>query len=292
MRLAFGTEFRLPDPMRFLGDADLLRPRWQSQPEGSFVAGIDGEVVGTVTIVDWGSVSVLGPLGIRPDYWNRGIARQLMPAALAVSEARGARPMVLFTDPASPRHLRLYEASGFTSQNLIAVTSRGVRGAADDMMPLLFSQLASSARDEALMACRGVTNAIFDGLDLSREIHATVDQRLGETILLRDRDELAGFAICHMGPGTDAGSGVLAIKFAGVRPRATSSFEKLLTVVETLAAMRGLQRVQAAANHARRVSYDVLKECGYRAEIMGVAMRRPASPGYDDPDILALDEWR
>jgi hypothetical protein len=59
-----------------------------------------------------------------------------------------------------------------------------------------------------------------------------------------------------------------------------------------LAAAKGLQRIQAAANHARRVSYTALKERGYRAEIMGVAMRRPALPGYDDPDVLALYEWR
>ena len=29
MRLAFGTEFRLPDPLSFAGDADLIRPRWR-----------------------------------------------------------------------------------------------------------------------------------------------------------------------------------------------------------------------------------------------------------------------
>ncbi len=292
LRLAFGTEFRLPEPMQFLGDADLIRPRWRTNPRGCFVAEAGGDVVGSVTIMNWGSVAVLGPLSIHPDHWNQGIARQLLLSALKAADAQQARLVVLFTDPASPRHLRLYESVGFTSQNLITVMAKAAGPGTPPRPPLLFSQQTSEGRSEALAACRRIVGTIFDGLDLGHEIEAAADQRLGDTILLRDADEIIGFALCHEGSGSEAGTGTLAIKFGAFLPGAKRAFRDLLAATEALAGLRAAGRVQASANHARRDAYEMMKACGYRTEISGVAMRRPGSDGYDRPDILVVDEWR
>ena len=78
-RLAFGMQFGLPDPMQYRGDAQILRPRWATTPGATFVAELDGEVVGSITGMDWGSVFVLGPLTVHPDHWGQGIAHLLIP---------------------------------------------------------------------------------------------------------------------------------------------------------------------------------------------------------------------
>src|SRR4051812_43481734 len=53
-RLAFGMQFGLPDPMQYRGDAQILRPRWATTPGATFVAELNGEVVGSITGMDWG----------------------------------------------------------------------------------------------------------------------------------------------------------------------------------------------------------------------------------------------
>lgn len=291
-RLAFGTEFHLPDPTQFFGDADLIRPRWQANPRGCFVAEAGGTVIGSVAVMNWGSVAVLGPLSVHPDHWNRGVARQLLPPALNAAREQNARLVGLFTNSSSPRHLRLYESVGFTTQHLIAVMTRRVDPKAPQRPLTLLSSQANDQKPAALAACRQIAGTLFKGLDLSREIQATADQRLGDTILLRSGDAVVGFALCHHGPGSEAGTGTLAIKFGAVLPGVGPAFRDLLTAAEALAGQRAATRVQASVNHARRDAYAIMKDCGYRTEISGVAMCRPGSGGYDNPDLLLTDEWR
>ena len=78
MRMAFGTVFGLPDPMQVFGDADYVYSRFAAAPESAFAAELDGEVVGSNFATRWGSFGFFGPLSVRPDLWDRGIAQQLM----------------------------------------------------------------------------------------------------------------------------------------------------------------------------------------------------------------------
>ena len=64
----------------------------------------------------------------------------------------------------------------------------------------------STDRSAVIEACADVTSEIYDGLDVRQEILAVADQHLGETVLIDDGDRLAAFAVCHVGPGTEAGS--------------------------------------------------------------------------------------
>jgi hypothetical protein len=45
-----------------------------------------------------------------------------------------------------------------------------------------------------------------------------VRQDLGDTVLVHEADALAGFAICHLGAGSEAGSGSAFVKFGAARP--------------------------------------------------------------------------
>lgn len=292
-RLAFGTFFGLPDPGKFRSDAEIVRARWAVDPGTTLVAETEAGVVGSGLGTEWGSVFVVGPVSVHPELWSRGIARRLMDGLMALIAARPAVTLAgLFTHPQSTKHIRLYESYGFLPQGLIGVFSRPVGSPGAGAPRLLFSGLDGAARDAALAACRALSDALYPGLDLGRDILATAKLRLGDTVLLKDGDAIVGFAICHFGPGTEAGRGRCLVKFAAVRPGAVQDFERLVDACEALAAAIGAERIVAAVNSSRRTAYKMLQARGYRADMNGLAMHRPDDPGYSRPDVLALDDWR
>ena len=298
-RRAFGTFFGLKEPMSFRGDAELVRTRFAADPASAFVADADGRIVGSVNAMNWGSVAALGPVAVDPDYWGRGIARELMLPVLELFARRGVTLAGLFTHPHSPKHIRLYERFGFEVGALTAVMAKEVatrEGRAEDVE--LLSALSPSAREDAVLGCRTVASSLYDGLDLGREIEEVVERKLGDCLLLRERNRpprkapIAGFAVCHHGAGSEAIAGTLFVKFAAVRKAAEADFAELLKGCECLAAALGAARVVAGVNTGRRQAYRLMRAAGYRTTMNGVAMHRPDQPGYDRPEIFAIDDLR
>jgi predicted N-acetyltransferase YhbS len=294
LRLAFGTRLRLPDPMKFRGDARMLQPRFKTDPQTAFVAECEGHIVGSVIGMDWGRVFVLGPLSVAPSFAGRGIARLLMRQSMARADAQGFDLAALFTVPDSPTHIRLYESFGYVPNTLTPVMTKEV--GSSDRPPSafsLYSGLSHDAQSAVVKSCRDVAGSIFPGLDLSREINAISALGLGETLLLQGNGgALAGFALCHMGKGSEAGSGNLFVKFAACRPGDQSSFERLLDACIDLARTKGIPRVTAGCNTAREEAYGLMRARGFRAQMIGVAMHRPNQTGWNIPGMFVLDDWR
>ena len=298
-RRAFGTFFGLKEPMSFRGDAELVRTRFAIDPAAAFVAEEGGRIVGSVNAMDWGRVAALGPVAVDPDDWGRGIARELMPPILALFARRGVTLAGLFTHPHSPKHIRLYERFGFEVGSLTAVMAKEVaarEGRAEGLE--LLSALSPFARRDAILGCRRVASSLYDGLDLGREIEAVVERKLGDCLLLRERSgpphtaPIAGFAVCHHGAGSEAIAGTLFVKFAAVRKAAEADFAELLDGCERLATTLGAGRVVAGVNTGRRQAYRLMRAAGFRTTMNGVAMHRPDQPGYDRPEIFAIDDLR
>jgi predicted N-acetyltransferase YhbS len=294
MRLAFGTFIGLHDPLTFMGDAAVVRPRWTANPSAAFVAEVDGIVVGSVFAAKWGSVGVVGPLTVRPDLWNRGIGHLLMEPVESLYSAWRTRLAGLFTFPHSPAHLTLYQKLGYRPRSLTAILSRPVPPIGRVPLTSRFSEMALEARDACLDEALELTGAIYDGLDLREEIRAVAAHGFGDTVLLHRGGRLDGLAVCHCGPGTEAGSGRCYIKFAAVRPgsMAVSSFDLLLTACGALASKRGATHLVAGVNTLRHEAYDFMLSSGFRIEQLGVVMHRPNEPGYSRPGFHVIDDWR
>src|SRR5688500_4307554 len=86
MRLAFGTFLGLPDPQAFMGDAGYVRTRWRADPAAALAAEVGGELVGSNFAANWGSFGFFGPLTVRPDLWDRGVARRLLERTMDLFE--------------------------------------------------------------------------------------------------------------------------------------------------------------------------------------------------------------
>ncbi|MGA3304909.1 MAG: GNAT family N-acetyltransferase, partial [Stellaceae bacterium] len=290
-RLAFGTQFGLKDPSQFRGDAQLARTRYAADPSTCFVAEKAGRIIGSVFGMDWGWIFIVGPLSVDPAHWRGGVGRVLMDRLIALIDERRPALAGLFTFPSSPTHIRLYESYGFVPNTLTPIMTKPVAPPASAAVSERYSVLSPANRDAALAACHGVAGSVFPGLDLSREIEAIAAQSLGETLLL-GKDGAAGFALCHVGPGSEAGSGNLFVKFAACQPGDLSSFERLLGACEVLARAKGVRRIVAGCNVARAEAYGLMQSRGFRAEMIGVAMHRPGGIGYNRPGLFVIDDWR
>jgi len=70
VRLAFGTFLGLPDPLAFMGDRDLMAPRWRSGNVKVVAARDGGRLIGSNVVTRWGSFGFFGPLTVLPEYWT------------------------------------------------------------------------------------------------------------------------------------------------------------------------------------------------------------------------------
>ena len=298
VRLAFGTFLGLPNPLDFMGDRDLMSPRWRSAHVKVIAARDGGRLIGSNVATHWGSFGFFGPLTVLPEYWDHGVAQQLLEATMAVFEKWGVRHTGLFTFPQSAKHLGLYQKFGYWPRYLTALMTR----TPEDSPPLktnrasgpaLLSTLIKSQRAQAILACRKLTHKIDKGLDLTGEIRAALAQHTGDVVLTRTRDALDAFAVCLTGRGSEGGEKTCYIKFGAARGGvgAGERFDKLLDACETFAASRGLV-IEAGVNLAREDAYRRMRSHGYRATMQGVAMQRPHADGFNRADAYVIDDWR
>jgi GNAT superfamily N-acetyltransferase len=298
-RVAFGTFLGAPEPEEFSGDADLIRTRWKADPGAVLAAELDGRLVGSNFAANWGSVGFFGPLTVAPECWDQGIAQRLLDATMDLFTAWGTRHAGLFTFSQSAKHVRLYQKYGFWPRFLTAVMSRPVdpSGPADPAArtrPARLSEVGAPDLPGIMTAVGELTDAVYPGLDVSREIMATAAQRLGDTVLIDDGGGLQAVAVCHIGAGTEAGSGTCYIKFGAVRPgpAAERRFGLLIDACHALAADRGATSLLAGVNAGRDRAWRVLAGRGFRADYQGVAMHRRNEPGYSTSDDYVIDDWR
>jgi hypothetical protein len=331
-RLAFGTFFGLSDPMSFAGDADYVRTRYYADPSSAYGATIVNnnargqgngndirKLVGSNFTANWGSVGFFGPLTVHPDYWDKGVARSLMEPTMQLFSKWNTKHSGLFTFAQSPKHISLYQKYGFWPHFLTAVMSKAVSPNSaksinnESLQWSKYSDVSKMEKgsDEYLInGCRRLTNSIYDGLDLRVEIMSVIKQKLGDIVLIYDPDsinnitgknrDIAGFAICHCGAGTEAGSDTCYIKFAAVRPPtsdndalfAANNFDRLIDACTTFASQQGLSRLVAGANTSRRQAYGKMLSKRFRIDMLGIVMQNGNDVGYNRPDVYVMDDWR
>lgn len=308
MKLAFGTFLGLPESVSFIGDADYVHTRYHADPSAALVAEINGNIVGSNFLLHWGSVGVFGPLSVHPEFWDKGVAKRLLEETMNIFTKWQIRHAGLFTFAQSAKNVNLYQKFGFWPRFLTAIMSKPVLLQSIHEPPMdikwtRYSELTSSLkREKAIEACRELTNELYPGLDLRKEIYSVENQRLGDTILIyekRNNDDddtstLIALAICHCGPRTEAGNETCYIKFGAIRPdeNASKHFGYLLDVCELFSKTQGLSRIVAGANTARHNAYRKMIERNFRTDVQGVAMHRPNEAGYCRGDVYLIDDWR
>ncbi|HTF61326.1 MAG TPA: GNAT family N-acetyltransferase [Edaphobacter sp.] len=292
VRLAFGAFLGVPNPLDFMGDRTFMKSRWRSPHVKVIAAREGGRLIGSNVITRWGSFGFFGPLTVLPEYWNRGVAKQLLASTMTIFDRWGLRHTGLFTFAHSAKHVGLYQSFGYWPRYLTAVmtfTPQAQRAPA----PVLLSTLKKEQREQAIQACAKLTHRIDKGLDLTGEIRAVLAQRAGDVVLTYTRGTLDAFAVCLHGPGSEGGEKVCYVKFGAARGGrgAGERFDALLDACEAFAASRGVS-IEAGVNAAREDAYRRTRSRGYQVTIQGVAMQRPHADGFNRSDAYVIDDWR
>jgi len=85
-----------------------------------------------------------------------------------------------------------------------------------------------------------------------------------------------------------AGRGAAAASGA----KAPARFSALFSAVENYAAEGKFAKMFAGTNAGRSEAYRIMQEAGFRTEMNGIAMMRPAVEGYNHPEKFVIDDWR
>lgn len=290
-RISFGTFLNLPDPSTMFGDRDVIRNRFEDT-SAILAAYSDRRLLGLNVVTKCGSFGWFGPLVVRPELWDRGIAKRLMSSTMELFSKWGTTAEGLFTFADSPKHVGLYHRFGFFPRFLTLVMTN--ESCQTNEKFWTFASLSAKQRDDVLHDCVELTEGIYRGLDVTLEILSANRRQLGDTVLLMDEERVEGFAICHVGPRTEAGTDVCYIKFGAVPSNESSSekFSKLVDACRGFAATKGAHKMEVGMNLGRTKAYEVLSKRGFKTLFQGVAMQRPNEAGYNRPEVFAMDDWR
>src|SRR5207247_1792220 len=120
--------------------------------------------------------------------------------------------------PPAPKHLALYHKFGYHPKALTALMSRALDRSAPrpatklargPLTVLRFSRLEETRKKAALGRMHRITNAVYRGLDVSKEVEIVDGLALGDTLLLERGRDLVGFAVLHTPGVSEAPSGTL-----------------------------------------------------------------------------------
>jgi ribosomal protein S18 acetylase RimI-like enzyme len=293
-------------PRQVFGGAQYVHHRWLMEPWGCFVAEEDGtKIVGTALAATWGSVGLVGPVGVLTNYQNQTVGQQLVRAVDEFFEENKTVLQGVVTYPTSPKHLYLYHKLGYKPKSLQFVMSRAVdrrdplaaNGAKPGKDPLAtrrFSTLEEAKKKAALARLHRMTSAVCRGLDLAKEVEIVDGLALGDTLLLERGRDVLGFAIYHTPGVSEAPFGALYVKFLAIDPaqKKVEHLEHLLVALEDLAAEVGLQRIILPVYVRYWLAYSTLVRLGYQVDFSMVRMQRGRQEDYEDPTHLVLDDWR
>lgn len=296
-RSAFGKFLQI-EPNALWGDSDPFRTRWRASNTKVLAARQDRVLVGSNVLTRWGSLGWFGPLTIEPDLWDQGIGKALMVETERVFDGWGVSHRGLFTFAHSPKHLGLYERFGYWPGRLTPVFARSVTPS-DKPPAMAGGVILASATDERSRAdvvrqTRELCGRLLEGLDLSMEIESILRQNLGDVLFVTNDGRLDGFAVCHIGAGTESRSGQTYVKFGAINPGPDRKrrVRNLIHGVESLAVLRNAPTVEMGCNAAHRTTSGILQSLGYRPDWVGVSMMSNNDTAYHLDKFDVLDDLR
>ena len=217
-------------------------------PEGCFVAEVDGRFAGHVFSRRWGAVGWTGTLGVLPAYQGLGVGRALLRRSREHLLAGGCRYVGLETMPDSAANIGLYLGEGYrvdrftlgwiksldsgtcpTKPSSVREASAG-RSAERGTRTATMSSSWATVEDGSdwLSALAGLADAVLPGLDFGPEAHLLLEHGLGDVLLLRERGVLVAAAGAR--PTDSAALSPVSTEFLLLGPGATP--EAVLAEVE------------------------------------------------------------
>jgi GNAT superfamily N-acetyltransferase len=235
-----------------------------------------------------GAEGWMGPLAVRSDQQGHGVGKDIVMRGVTWLRGRNAKVIGLETMPRTMDNIGFYSRLGFVPGQLTLTLSHEAQRA--DSPVELLSRLSPSARDDAIAECRALVQQMLPGSDYSREIALTAELQLGDTVLLRDRDTLVGFALAHTAPLVEGRTRdeLRVLKLVLAEERRFSAFAK---VVATYARQSGVRRVSFRMQGEYSDAYRQAVSMGMQVRWTDLRMSLDAYPDRAPCAGMALSNW-
>src|SRR4051794_27128236 len=158
----------------------------------------DGHMVAFNMVHRSGTEGWMGPLAVRPDRQGEGLGSVMVRTGIDWLRAQGASTIGLETMPRTVDNIGFYSRLGLVPGHLTVTLVHEVarRTAAGPL-----ESLGAGPRPaERVAECRRLTHELLPDVDFTREIELTRELAIGDTTLVRDGDDLTGFALWHSTP--------------------------------------------------------------------------------------------
>lgn len=140
----------------------------------------------------------MGPLAVRSEFQGSGIGKEVVTRGIEWLKEQGATVIGLETMPRTLDNIGFYSRLGFLPGRLTLTVT--VDAAAADRPAPLLGRLGTREKERTLEECAALLARLAPGYDYTRELVLTDERSLGDTLLLRDGDDVVGFALCHTAP--------------------------------------------------------------------------------------------
>jgi hypothetical protein len=143
---------------------------------------------------------------------------------------------------------------------------------------------------ERIEECRRLTDDLLPGVDFTREIELTRDLAIGDTTLVRDGAELAGFALWHSSP-LAAGRPKDELRVLKLVARHDAALDRLLDALPAAAAQERVGRLAIRCQTEFAAAYLRLVGRGYRVHWTDLRMILEGAPQRAPRSGIVMSNW-
>jgi len=161
----------------------------------SFVARLDGVIIGSIICHTWGSIGWFGPLEVLPQYQGQGIGKELVGIGMDFLDSQGCNITGLETMSSSARNVGFYTKQGFRPQKHSYVLFKDLSQIGNgNVYPPETPRMIEGYDIESM---KKIWNIIEPGLDYSSEIESTRKHDLGDVWMFKGEGDFPNHVILH-----------------------------------------------------------------------------------------------
>ena len=231
----------------------------------------------------------MGPLAVRPDRQSQGLGSTMVRTGIEWLRSQGATTIGLETMPRTVDNIGFYSRLGLVPSHLTVTLVHDV-----PRRPVIGGgQLLSAdgaAIERTLDACRRLTAGLAPGVDFTRELTLTRDLAIGDTTLVREGNEVVGFALWHSTP-LAAGRPKDELRVLKLVARDGPAFDRVLDALPAAAAGERVGRVAIRCQTEFVAAYQRLIGRGYRVHWTDLRMLAPGHPVSGGGDGVIMSNW-
>lgn len=183
--------------------AEGIKAYIEKSNNASIVYELNDKVVGYNFIHTWGNFGWFGSFGVDPLYGGQGIGKELLNYTIKfLKEDAKVENIGLYTMPESSYNVGLYMNMGFKPLKLSLNMKKQLNDSSNlSYCPKYEITNIDVSNEETYLKLKedikALSNKISNGLDLSSQLYLIKYNNFGTTFVLKQNDEIKGFALCH-----------------------------------------------------------------------------------------------